>query len=253
MAIEVFNRVEKKYMIDICTYEKIQSLLKEYMVLDAFNQQSYYTIANIYYDTSEHDLIRRSIESPAYKEKLRLRGYGVPSLTDKVYLEIKKKYDGIVNKRRCAFRLDEAYQFLKTGRKPALQPYMNEQVLNEIECFLQQYPLHATTYLAYDRKAYFGKNNRDLRISFDTNIRTRKEDLQLEIGDSGRPLVDENKVLMEIKTSSNMPMWLVKLLSANRIYPSKFSKYGTAFIQSMTNEIPTQTRAKPIIQNSQTA
>ncbi len=254
MAIEVFNRVEKKYMISMETYEQIQSDLKEYMDLDAFNQQSYYTIANIYYDTKEQELIRKSIESPVYKEKLRLRGYGVPGQNDKVYLEIKKKFDGIVNKRRCALKLTEAYQFLETGRKPTLQPYMNEQVLNEIDRFLAQYPLQANTYLAYERKALFGKNNRALRISFDTNIRTRNEVLQLEAGDFGRPLIAGDKVLMEIKTSSNLPMWLVKLLTTHKIYPSKFSKYGTAFVQQMTNRmLMPATGNQPLIHNSQPA
>lgn len=232
MAIEVFNRYEKKYMINMEMYLKIKEQLELYMEEDEHSKgENCYEIANLYYDTISNDLISHSISSPVYKEKLRLRGYGVPTLDTKVYLEIKKKYNGIVNKRRCAIKLSEAYKFIETKEIPKIQPYMNEQILFEIKRFLEQYELKPMTYLAYDRKAYFQKENRDLRISFDFNIRTRRENKELEFGNEGKLLLDQNSVLMEIKVSNNMPLWLTSLLSENKIYPIKFSKYGTEFLQ----------------------
>lgn len=134
MGIEVFNRYENKYLVDEKTYHHIYNRLLEYMELDEFNKKNeFYTISNIYYDTKDNQLIRRSLSKPKYKEKLRLRAYGVPNPDAQVYLEIKKKYCGLVNKRRTNMKLDEAYDFVSSKTKPEIKHYMNKQVINEIE------------------------------------------------------------------------------------------------------------------------
>ena len=169
----IFERYEKKYMLDRETYNLLLEAIEPYMRMDSYGK---HTIGNIYYDTNTYELIRHSIEKPVYKEKLRLRSYGVPNLDSKVYLEIKKKFDGIVNKRRTALSLSEAYEFLLSKVPPKPKEYMNTQVLREIEYFLKIYNLSPKLYLAYDRIAFFEKGNKDLRISFDMNIRTRRHD-----------------------------------------------------------------------------
>ena len=129
MAIEVFNRYEHKYMLDENTFQAVIKIMDKHMVLDNHCQNhSLYTIANVYYDTEDNHLIRNSLSKPIYKEKLRMRSYGVPGTKDKVFLEIKKKYRGIVNKRRTALRLDEAYRFCEDGETPEYKPYMNAHV-----------------------------------------------------------------------------------------------------------------------------
>lgn len=230
MATEVFNRYEHKYMLNGYQYSRIIALLDEHMEPDAYNiNRAPYTIANIYYDTADDYLIRTSLESPPYKEKLRLRAYGVPKSDSNVYLEIKKKYKGIVNKRRTALKLGEAYRFTANGRLPKIKPYMNAQVAKEIEYFLKIYDLIPKLYLAYDRIAYFEKDNADLRISFDTNIRSRRYDLRLEHGDYGEKLLGDGVHLMEIKTSLAKPLWLTHALSELNIKRVSFSKYGTEY------------------------
>ena len=236
MAIEVFNRYENKYMLDTETYYKMQKRLSDYMDLDAYNKtQEFYTISNLYYDTEDDFLIRTSLQKPKYKEKLRLRAYGVPQSDSKVYFEIKKKVRGLVNKRRSGLILDEAYDILKTGTMPSTKAYMNQQVLHEIAYILQRFALKPKVYIAYDRRAYFGNSKaeaQDLRISFDTNIRTRRVDLKLEAGDYGKPLLAPEVRLMEIKVAKSMPFWLTRTLSEYKIYPVSFSKYGTEYKNS---------------------
>lgn len=230
MAIEVFNRYEHKYMLNEYEYKKIIEVMDAHMELDKYNaDRKTYTIANIYYDTPDDYLIRKSLSKPAYKEKLRLRAYGVPDADTKVFLEIKKKYRGIVNKRRTTLKLDEAYGFLESGKKPEIKPYMNAQVVNEIEFFLKNYNLVPKVYLAYDRLAYFEKGNPDLRISFDTNIRSRRYDLGLQMGDYGDKLLPDGVYLMEIKTAMAKPLWLTKALTELQIRRCSFSKYGTEY------------------------
>lgn len=236
MAIEIFNRYEHKYKIDSATFNKVLAVLDEHMEIDSHcKNHSFYTIANIYYDTTDSALIRESLMKPEYKEKLRLRSYGVPDMDSKVFLEIKKKFRGLVNKRRTTLELNEAYKLLETGKLPDIKDYMNAQVVREIEYFLQLHDLVPQVYIAYDRLAYFEKENDDLRISFDTNIRTRRNDLTLEAGDHGKHLIGEDVWLMEIKTSRAMPIWLCKLLGELEIYRTSFSKYGTEYTKRLEN------------------
>lgn len=230
MAIEVFNRHEVKFLIDSNIYNEIQEGLIEHMEPDEFNKsQEFYSISNIYYDTKDNTLIRNSLSKPKYKEKLRLRGYGVPSQDSEVYLEIKKKYCGQVNKRRITLELGEAYEFLNKGIKPKPNDYLKKQITNEIEYILSIYDLEPKAYVSYDRKAMFCKEDRNLRITFDTNIRTRRSDLKLESGNYGEALLDNGQMIMEIKTGKSMPIWLTSLLSEKKIYKNSFSKYGKEY------------------------
>jgi hypothetical protein len=230
MAIEVFNRYEKKFLMDAETFSWLSEKLKEHMRPDKFNAGGkLYNIANIYYDTPNDELIRASIEGPVYKEKLRLRSYGVPELEDEVFLEIKKKYKGMVNKRRTRLKLREAYDFVDKGIKPEDAPYINKQVLAEIEYFLKTYSLVPKVYLTYDRMAFFDKEDDDFRVTFDTNIRTRRIEVGLEKGNYGELLIGNELWLMEVKSSKAIPLWFVKLLEEKEIKPVSFSKYGTEY------------------------
>lgn len=230
MAIEVFNRYENKYLLDNEAYYKFYNQLLEYMELDDFNKQhEFYSITNLYYDTEHNTLIRNSLAKPKYKEKLRLRAYGVPNQDTKVYLEIKKKVFGLVNKRRTSLKLNEAYDFVATGMEPEFKDYMNKQVIEEIKYFLTRYDLQPKVYLSYDRKALFCKNNRDLRITFDTNIRSRRYDLKMEHGVHGEPLLEPGQWLMEVKAENTIPVWLAKMLSEHQMYRTSFSKYGNEY------------------------
>lgn len=237
MAIEVFNRYEKKFIIDDDTYHKLKPQLEEYMEVDSYSRNGdFYTICNIYYDTPDNDIIRKSIERPAYKEKLRIRSYGVAMNKDKVYLEIKKKFNGCVNKRRTSFTFEEVMHYLNTKERPKVKSYMNAQVLDEIDYMLLRYPkLQPALYLSYDRNAMFGMDNKEFRITFDTNIRTRRYDLALNYGIYGDLLLPEGKWIMEAKMNQAAPLWFAKLLSRNEIYPTTFSKYGEEYRRIVLN------------------
>ncbi len=234
MSIEVFNRHEQKYLLDSDTFHSVLAVMDEHMQSDKYNiDREPYTISNIYFDTDDSYLIRASLSKPKYKEKLRLRSYGVPDADSKVFLEIKKKFNGIVNKRRTVLKLSEAYDFVSSGKMPAEKEYMNKQVLKEIAYFLKLYSLKPKVYLAYDRIAYFEKGNKDLRISFDQNIRSRRYDVALEDGDYGESLLPDGIYLMEIKTSRAMPLWLTEMLARYDIKRRSFSKYGTEFTRQL--------------------
>jgi hypothetical protein len=234
MAIETFNRYEKKYRVGEGMLRRLQRGISDHMQPDQYNRgHDTYPITNLYFDTDDNAMIRTSLAKPAYKEKLRLRAYGTPRPDSAVYVEIKKKVGGMVNKRRSAMKLPEAYAFLERGVMPEANPRLNMQVLNEIACLLERQDLKPALYLAYERKAYFGAGHNDLRVSFDTNIRVRRFDLRLESGVYGELLLREGEWLMEIKTARCIPLWLCKLLSENNVYPSGFSKYGFEYLRTL--------------------
>ncbi|GAU79077.1 polyphosphate polymerase domain-containing protein [Fusibacter sp. 3D3] len=230
MAIEVFNRYENKYMIDEVTYKMLLEHFSEYLDKDVYNQKGHpYKISNIYYDTVDHQLIKNSLAKPKYKEKLRLRAYGVPNPDTKIYVEIKKKVNGIVNKRRTSVKANEAYDFMIKENQRKAQDDMNPQVIKEIDYMIKRYDLFPSMYISYDRIAYFSKTTQDLRISFDSNICYRIDNLNFEAGIHGKPLVNSGYYLMEIKAAHNMPLWLSQILTHYNIYPTSFSKYGNAY------------------------
>jgi SPX domain protein involved in polyphosphate accumulation len=242
VAIEVFNRYEKKFIISDEIYRAIKPQLEEYMEVDEHSRNGeFYTICNIYYDTPDNEIIRKSIEKPTYKEKLRLRSYGVVDSKDKVFLEIKKKYKGSVNKRRISLTLEEAGHYLKTGQKPKTKNRLSEQILNEIDFLMLRYHnLQPAVFLSYDRNALFGIEDKNFRITFDNNILTRRYDLGLDYGIYGEPLLDKDQWIMEVKINKAAPIWFAELLSRYQIYPASFSKYGTEYrkaLQSNDNTI----------------
>lgn len=218
----VFERYEKKYRLSEETYLQLMERLSEHMQTDQYGK---HTIGSLYFDTTDFLLIRRSIEKPKYKEKLRLRSYGIPAPETGVYLELKKKLKGVTYKRRISMPYAEAQRYLLDGESPE----EDGQILDEINWFRRQYQPMPKVLLFYERIALFGREDSSLRITFDTDIRYRTDRFDLALGDEGRPLLQPGERLMEIKVSDALPFWLSRLLSELKIYPTSFSKYGTVY------------------------
>ena len=219
----VFKRYELKYLL---TQEQKQAVLKAmepYMQLDKYGRT---TIRNIYYDTDDYLLIRRSIEKPVYKEKLRIRSYHRAKPDSTVFVELKKKYQSVVYKRRLSLSEKGAMEWIDKDH----HCHDGTQIADEIEYFLDFYKtLHPVIFLSYEREAYYCNNGSDFRVTFDDTILCRQDDLSLESEIYGTPILPEGKVLMEIKCSGGIPLWMTHILSAERIYKTSFSKYGTAY------------------------
>lgn len=226
MIQKVFNRYEKKYLLTWQQYEAIRQRLELYMEED---QYGLHTIRNIYYDTEDDELIRTSLEKPKYKEKFRVRCYGEPNAESDYFLEIKKKYKGIVNKRRIVMKPQEAKAYLENGEKPREQ----SQIFREVDYVWNHYQLIPKVYLAYDRIALFGKEDAEFRVTFDQNIRSRDFALTLEKDTETTKLLKDGYYLMEVKISNAMPLWFVKILTELEIRSTSFSKYGNVYRRNL--------------------
>ena len=222
-------------------WDALLKVMAPYMALDRFGRT---TICNLYYDTDSYRLIRRSLEKPAYKEKLRVRSYGTATETSPVFVELKKKYQDVVYKRRVSLPQDEAEAWMRGGE--VKQP---NQITAEIDYVRGYYEdLKPVVFLSYEREAFFMRGGGDFRVTFDENILCREEHLTLTEPAWGAPILPEGRVLMELKTSpwgtpllphgtvlmelktpGGIPLWMTRFLTENHIYKTSFSKYGTAY------------------------
>ena len=256
----VFKRYELKYIITADQKERILNAIQRYMEADKFGRS---TVRNIYYDTDDFVLARHSIAKPDFKEKLRVRSYSKADADSTVFVELKGKFDGIVYKRRVGLPEADAMRWMAGSRTPSTMGRLNSpaheasassqaanvspQVASEIEYFKGLYSgLKPVLYLSYDREAYRMKSGASIadggtefRVTFDNNILCRESDLSLRSDAYGTSLLGDGKFLMELKCPGAIPLWMTRILSAEHIYKTSFSKYGTAYCSFM-DETPAE-------------
>lgn len=234
MAQEIFERYEKKYLLDTETYLKLIQQLVKYMEADAYGK---YAISNIYFDTEDFKLIRTSLQGPVYKEKMRLRSYGTPGDDSLVFAEIKKKYAGVVYKRRVPLCYRDAVRYLYSGIRPdtSCMEFTERQIMKEIDYMKEQNALRPAAFISYDRMAFAGKENPELRVTFDNNILCRMTDLKLDRGRDGINILESGMILMEIKIPQTVPLWMSHLMEQVMHCQTSFSKYGE-FYKLMTEQ-----------------
>ena len=223
METNIFQRHEIKYMLDSRQRALLEQAFLGRMLPDPHGESC---ICNLYYDTPDYRLVRESLERPIYKEKLRLRSYGPVRPEEKVFLELKKKYKGVVYKRRIDLADDRAEAYMD-GLAPL--PY-DSQIGREIDYFRRFYAgLEPAVYLCYDRSPWYCAEDENLRATFDKNIRWRQEDMTLTAPSGGEALLLPHQSLFEIKTAGAIPLWLVEALDRSGAKKLSFSKYGEAY------------------------
>lgn len=224
--IDVFKRCEYKYILTQDEYLKLKEAMKNHMETES--DYGVYSIFNLYFDTPTYSLIQHSISKPVYKEKLRLRSYGKVDDDGLVFLELKKKFEGVVYKRRIKLSKKEAMDYLVDGKPLSV----TNQISKELDYFIHRFSdLKPKVFLSYDREAYQGKEDRNFRMTFDRNISYRDTNLDLSSNDDAVKIMDDSMLLMEIKTVGSIPFWLVNFLSEHKIYKKSFSKYGTVYLK----------------------
>lgn len=221
MRNDVFLRKETKYIISLSQYHCLKALMSRYMKIDKYGKQ---TINNVYLDNDNFEIISRSVEKPIYKEKVRMRVYGCPQENSVAYLELKKKYKGVVFKRRIQGELADMENYFYNGVPP-----LDSQIFREIDYVVQRKDLRPMVRLLYEREAYYGIDDPDFRITFDTGVRFCRHDCSLTQDLPMTKIIGDDVVLMETKCHLVYPRWLINFLDENGIRKTSFSKYGKAY------------------------
>ncbi len=218
----IFKRVEKKYRLNEESYARLADRIMPYFVPDNHGRC---TICSLYLDTDSFLLIRNSIDATVYKEKLRLRSYGLPNENSKVFIELKKKFKGVVYKRRVSMSCTEAFNYLESAKPP-----IASQIMDEIHYTMKRYGMpKPSTAIFYEREAFYCRDDKNLRITFDRNIRYRRDGFKNPADTGGKPILPSDSVILEIKCAGGIPLWLANALDFEKIYPTPFSKYAHAY------------------------
>lgn len=226
----VFKRYELKFLMSRRQQEEFLHTMKPHMAPDRYPHSS---IRNLYYDTPDFRLIRDSLDKPFYKEKLRIRSYGRAGSTDPVFVELKKKCDSIVYKRRIVLPQQEAIAWLDGS-----SPVPDSQIGREIQAAANRWsPIFPQVFLSYERDSYHSNDESGLRLTFDSCIRYRTVAVTLDSDTWGTPLLGSDTILMELKVPESMPLWIARELSRLGVYKTTFSKYGTAYMQMLSGQL----------------
>ncbi|MDQ0254434.1 SPX domain protein involved in polyphosphate accumulation [Evansella vedderi] len=230
MSKEIFSRYELKYLIPFSTYERITEELLKRMCYDSYGDtEGKYTIISLYFDSEDKRIYFETRNKAPFRQKLRLRIYNSATLEDFAFFEVKKKYKKRVSKRRTSIRLGDAYDYINGSVSDFSKlGISNLQIFRELDAFKQIYRLQPENIVSYDRQAFVGVDDPDLRVTFDYNLRCRKEDLRIENGPQGSFFVNPKLVVMEVKVDHSVPFWLSRLLSESHCPQKSVSKFCTS-------------------------
>lgn len=247
MALEIFQRKEQKYLITIEQYEKLLSEMGSKMRNDKNGQEGRYTVTSLYFDNSEKTIYYETKNKLKYRQKLRLRVYDDATGDSTAFFEVKQKHNKIVNKRRLLTPLSEAYRYLNNEAGSDLENYQtsNTQVLKEIDYFRNLYNLQPEMIVSYKRHALHGADDENIRLTFDFDLKCRKDDLLLEHGAYGENFIDSNLVVLEVKVEHSVPLWMTRLLQNLQCEQRSASKFCTS------TELLTEQSLAPTILNEQ--
>lgn len=224
----IFQRYEFKYLISARQLHTLLTAMAPHMVPDEYSHSS---IRNLYLDTPDFRLIRRSLEKPIYKEKIRVRSYGRAGADAPVFVELKKKYRSVVYKRRISMPQSRAL-----GCVSGTELWPDSQIGAELAYAAGFYnTLRPAVFLSYERDSFRSVKDEGFRVTFDSEIRYRRENLTLDSDTWGIPILAPGQVLMEVKVAGGLPLWMAHVLSEQRIFKTSFSKYGTAYQDIVLN------------------
>lgn len=242
MAIEIFKRREQKYLITLRQYNALIEKLSPYMRADRFGENGKYTVTTLYFESRDRKIYYETKNKLTYRQKLRLRVYNEAELNSPAFFEVKQKHKKVVNKRRLMLPLKEAYRYLHSEEEEVDGfETSNQQVLREIDYFRRLYCLNPEMIVSYDRHALHHREDADLRMTFDFNLRCRNDDLHLEHGSYGDLFIDKNLAVLEVKVNDSIPLWLTRILQELNCEQRSASKFCTSMELLDNLNLPVET------------
>ncbi len=273
MFTDNFCRYEFKFPVSAGVMDAMLRDLEPFVEKDAYaNAHGFYCLSSIYFDNDIDQCFHETMNGERYRQKIRLRVYrsagdmsgasGVDAVRDEpldddcpAFFEIKSKINGLVMKRRVKMRLADAMAFtaltqkqlaegtearlvLTDGNAETLKRFgaSNVQILREIQYIILSKKLRPRNVVSYERLALFAKDDPELRVTFDLNVRTRGDDLDLAAGTQGRLSTPPGTAVLELKTGRKIPLWLVKIAAKYGYRNNTFSKYCSYYVNMLPAE-----------------
>ena len=228
----IFERVESKYILTGKQYEALMEKIHDRIQPDMYPHSN---ISSVYFDTDDYQLVRGALAGNEYREKLRLRSYGLKDDNSEVFLELKKKYLGVTYKRRQALSYRDAMNYLLFGNKTC-----SSQIMKEIDyLFSKHEDLKPKALIRYQRDCFVSSRDPSVRITFDYDISYSLKNLLLKNNEPEEKLTDADTIIMEIKCLNSMELWLASRLDELSIYPGNFSKYGQIYTNRIMKGVKT--------------
>lgn len=229
MEIETMSRHDIKYIID----EKTVGELRKCLLANNMRKQIHDSdlVVSAYCDTDDFASIRKCIDDPKHKEKIRIRSYGPIGDDDLAYLEIKRKENGLLTKRRVKVRYGDIPGILSGSQK------MQGEFGDELDDFLSRYPnSEPRIRISYERESYKAEDeSSDLRVTLDHDIRYKVgKGIRLD-GSDGTCLMSPRRYIIEIKTLGETPKWLDMFFKSRSLKPRSYSKYAKAYTKAVRN------------------
>lgn len=266
-----FSRYEFKFPVTFETMEQLLRDFKPFVAIDEYaNPAGFYCLSSIYYDNEEKQCYHETMDGVLYRQKVRLRVYrsagnmakaeGLEAVHDEElsddmnsFLELKCKYNGLVLKRRVKMKLSDSMRFidytnklidegtvtkqdlLSQERLTELKDFKssNVQILRELLYAIVTKRLKPESVVSYERLALYSKDDPSLRLTFDFNVRTRTDELDLRKGTGGKLSTEPDIAILEIKTGKEIPLWLSRIVAKYGYMNKTFSKYCSTFVEML--------------------
>ena len=227
-------REEFKYLVPNDRMDMLRALISPYVIRDdhiAIHRDSDYTVRSIYYDTwdlNEYDIKLAGLHT---RKKLRIRGYNHHPYDNTVFLEIKHKRNMAVRKSRAPIKYDYVEKFLAGVNVSDIViqrndfPAAMENAINFL-FYLKQKSMLPVVLVIYEREAYIFKFDHSTRVTFDKQLRSISYPRTNSFfSDTGSVQVYHNNFILEVKSNSGFPVWMIDIISELGVTRQALSKY----------------------------
>lgn len=224
------GRYEIKFVLSFREMDKIRHSISKLLEPDSNNEENGYRVLSLYYDSPDLVWFWDKVEGERIRTKMRLRIYPKNGLENvqSGYVELKLKTGHLVHKKRIHLEIEQAIGLCRGNQADTVRD-SDKLFCEEIEALVSTLSLRPTAITSYRRIAYTsGETHQRLRVTFDSLCKGRVNDLGILSNASSFSFLPEDMGIMELKTGSSIPVWLLEMLQSNRVRINRMSKYCTA-------------------------
>lgn len=217
MTKQKIVRTEEKFLIETDKKDELIINLRESLKADEYGEQGFYKVKSLYFDTPDFKDYRDKEENKEVRKGIRMRVYGKSSV---IKLELKEKNKEIQKKTSIKIKMEDAKGLLENNYE-ILKNY--DEKFYKI---MKENKYEPKVVIFYDRYA-FNSEDRDLRITIDSNLSMGKEIVGFfkESIEGEKVFSQEEKHIVEVKKGKKIPEKLKDLIDSFGNLEKSISKY----------------------------